>query len=345
MTQVNISGIGPVMACGQGVAALLAALEKGIPVDNYRVAVQGLDEFVSAKQSRRMDHFTGMAVLAACLAVKDAGVEADSRFKSETGIVLGSALGPQSSSFSFLDGIMDGGDNCASSFLFTNSVHSTAAAQVALTLGIRGPTRTISAFHHTAAASFASAFSWIANRVVHRVLVILTEEISALQQYSATRKGAHGPIRPFSKECSYVPGEGCVAFILENSGQGYCKLRHLAPCLDVESALKRAAECDLFFFAADGQADEFATYRRLWAGQTPCAAYSPLYGSLFSGMGFELAIAALSIKNQVVFPVPVISDSDKKSYKHPVSGGNLLKQVAIAAVTGLGRIAYAELGI
>lgn len=345
MTPINISGIGPVLACGQGVTALSAALEKGSPVDDYRVAVQGLDEFVSAKQSRRMDHFTAMAVLAACLAVKDAGIEVDARFKSETGIVFGSALGPQGSSFSFLDGILDGGDNCASSFLFTNSVHSTAAAQVALTLGVRGPTRTISAFRHTAAAAFASAINWITHRVIHRVLVILSEEISALQQYSATRKGAHGPIRPFSKECSYVPGEGCVAFMLENSVPGYCKLRYLVPCLDVESALERSADCDMFFFAADGRADEFATYNRFWPGQIPCAAYSPLYGSLDTAMGFEMAIAALSLKKQAVFPIPEISDGDNQGGRRTPGRDILLKQVAIAAVTGPERIAYVELGI
>jgi 3-oxoacyl-[acyl-carrier-protein] synthase II len=344
MTQVKITGIGPVMACGQGAAALQAALEKGGPVDNYRVAEPGLDEFVPAKQSRRMDKFTRMAVLAACLALKDAGVEADAKFKSETGVVFGSALGPQGSSFSFLDGIMDGGDNCASSFLFTNSVHSTAAAQVALTLGIRGPMRTVTAFSHTAGVAFASALSWITSRLTSRVLVILTEETSAVQQYGAARKGASGPIRPLGKGCSYVPGEGCVAFMLEASSQGYCAFRHLDPCLRVEAAVERSADCDMLFSAAAGRADEFATYCRLGSGQTPYAAYSPLYGSLYAGMGFELAIAALSLKRQFIFPVPGVS-AGAKSSKHPMSGDSLLRKVAIAAVTGPDRIAYAELGI
>ena len=344
MTQVNITGIGPVMACGQGVAALSAALEKGSPADDYQVAAQGLDEFVSPKQSRRMDNFTRMAVLAACLAVRDAGVEADARFTSGTGIVFGSALGPQGSSFSFLDGIMDGGDNCASSFLFTNSVHSTAAAQVALTLGISGPMRTITAFNHTAGAVFASALSWIRHGITGRVLVILAEETSAVQRYGVDRKGARGPIRPFGKECSYVPGEGCVAFMLEAGGPGYCVLRHLDPCLHVEAAAGRAAGCDMLFSAAAGRADEYATYSRLWAGHTLGVAHSPLYGSLYAGMGFEMAIAALSLKKQMVFPVPGIPTSDKPSRTLPLAGSRKLNKLAIAAVTGPERVAYAELG-
>jgi 3-oxoacyl-[acyl-carrier-protein] synthase II len=344
MTHVTITGIGPVTACGQGVAALSAALEKGIPADDYRVAAQGLDDFVSPKQSRRMDNFTRMSVLAACLAVRDAGVEADARFTSGTGIVFGSALGPQGSSFSFLDGIMDGGDNCASSFLFTNSVHSTAAAQVALVLGIRGPMRTITAFNHTAGAAFASALNWIRHGITGRVLVILAEETSAVQQYGADRKGARGPVRPFGKECSYVPGEGCVAFMLEAGGPGYCALRHLDPCLHVEAAAGRAAGCDMLFCAAAGRADEFSTYSRLWAGQTPVVAYSPLYGSLYAGMGFEMAIAALSLKKQAVFPAPGIPDSDMPSRTPLVAGNRTLKQLAIAAVTGPDRVAYVELG-
>jgi 3-oxoacyl-[acyl-carrier-protein] synthase II len=338
MTKVKITGIGPVMACGQGAAALRAALEKGAPSANYQVDAQGLDEFVAAKLSRRMDNFTRMAVLASCLAVRDAGIDLDADFKSGTGIVFGSALGPQGSSFSFLDGIIDSGDNCASSFLFTNSVHSTAAAQVALTLGIRGPMRTITAFAHTTGAAFASAQSWLASRAVNRVLVILAEEASAVQRYAASNFGALGPISPLDKGCTYVPGEGSVAFMLEVGGQGYCALSRLDPCLGVEAAAGRSAGCDMLFTAADGRADEFATYRRLWAGPTPHAAHSPLYGSLYAGMGFEMAIAALSLKKQTVFPVPGMANGEK-------TGGRLLRKVAVAAVTGPGKVAYAELEI
>ncbi len=345
MTPVQLTGIGPVMACGQGAAALLTALEKGSSVLDYHVAALNLDEFVPAKQSRRMDNFTRMTVLAACLAVKDAAVEIDTQFKSGTGIVFGSALGPQASSFSFLDGIIDGGDTCASSILFTNSVHSTAAAQVALTLGIRGPMRTISAFGHTAGAALASALSWIASRLVQRVLVILTEETSDVHQYSAAGKGAHGPINPFSKACTYVPGEGCVAFMLEASAtEGYGALLYFDPCLRVETASERSAACDMLFSAAAGRADEYATYDRLWSGPTPCAAYSPLYGSLYAGMGFELAMAAFSLKKQFVFPIPGMMDDAMKKRNLPISGDRRLRKVAIAAVTGPKRIAYAELG-
>jgi 3-oxoacyl-[acyl-carrier-protein] synthase II len=345
MIQTAITGIGPVLACGQGLKALLAALEKGSPIDDYRVVPQGLEEFVPAKLSRRMDNFTRMAVLAACLAVKDACVEADEKFKSETGIVFGSALGPQNSSFSFLDSIMDGGDNCASSIAFTNSVHSTAAAQVAITLGIRGPVRTITAFAHTVGAAFASALNWITSRTVKRVLVILGEEISAVQQYSMANKETCGPIRPFSKECSYVPGEGCVAFMLEGAGQGYCTLCYLDLCLNVEAAADRSTNCDMLFSAAAGRADEFTAYSHLWSGQSRHGAYSPLYGSLFTGMGIELAIAALSLRRQSVFPIPGVLDSDKDCSKLTAGKDSLLNKVAVAAVTGLERITYAELGI
>jgi 3-oxoacyl-[acyl-carrier-protein] synthase II len=344
MMRVELTGIGPVMACGQGVAALVSALEKGTAPDDYRVAAQGLDEFVPARQSRRMDNFTRMTVLAACLAIKDAAVVGDPDFKNETGIVFGSALGPQESSFAFLDGIIDGGDPCASSFLFTNSVHSTAAAQVALALGVRGPMRAVTAFGHTAGAAFSSAISWIRSGAARRVLVVLTEEVSALQRYSLARKGARGPIDPFGPGCTVVPGEGSVAFMLEGGARdGYGSVSQMEPNLGVAEALQRAQGCDLLFSAAAGRADEFAAYDRLGAGKTPRAAYSPLYGSSFAGMGFELAVAALSLRKQFVFPIPEADGDGEERVGLPASGAAGLRRVAVAAAAAPGRIAYMEL--
>jgi 3-oxoacyl-[acyl-carrier-protein] synthase II len=342
MMRVELTGIGPVLACGQGVAALVSALEKGERVDDYRVAAEGLDEFVPARQSRRMDNFTRMTVLAACLAIKDAAV-AGPDLKNETGIVFASALGPQDSSFAFLDGIIDGGDACASSFLFTNSVHSTAAAQVALVQGMRGPMRAVTAFGHTAGAAFSSAISWIRSGAVRRVLVILTEEVSALQRYCLDRKGARGPIDPFGAGCTVVPGEGSVAFMLEGgAGNGYGWISELEPCLSVAAALERTAGCDLLFSAAAGRADEFAAYDRLGTGKTPCTAHSPLYGSMYAGMGCELAVAALSLKKQFVFPDPAAAAEGGKRTALPASGAAALRKVAIAAAAAPGRITYME---
>jgi 3-oxoacyl-[acyl-carrier-protein] synthase II len=336
--------MGPVLACGEGVDALKAALEQGKPGSDYRVPVKGLGQFVSPRVSRRMDQFTRMAVLAAHLAIQDAGLEKDETLENTTGIVLGTALGPQRSTFSYLDGMIDDGDNCVSSFSFTSSVHNTAAAQISLTLGIRGPARTITAFGYTAGAALGTAVNWLEHRTVQRVLLVLGEETSGVLNYAIEKMGGgSGPLNPFASHCSYRSGEGCVAFVLENSDTGYCAIESLDQCLTIEEAAKQAASRDMLFCAAAGNAEEFDAYRRIGENAPLLGAYSALYGSLFTGMAVELAIAALSLREKVIYPVPVIDDSDRKKFRLPGRMERELKKVAIASVCARDRITFARL--
>lgn len=337
VNHVNIMGIGPVLACGEGMDALKTALLEGRAGEEYNVSLDRLGEFVAPKRSRRMDRLTRMAVLSVYLALKDAGVEPDEAFKHETGIVFGTALGPQGSTFSFLDSIIDDGDHCASSFSFTSSVHNTAASQVSFTLGIRGPIRTVTTFGFTAGAAVETAMNWLRNNKVKRVLLILGEESSGVLSYCARKMGGGGGVRPFSKECTYTGGEGCVTFLLENGANGkngYCTVGFHNMCLSEEEAGERSGSCDMLFCASTGKADEFELYERIRSRAPRVGAYSAIYGSLPTGMGVELAIAALSMRDNSVFPVPGAGERAVKQS---------LKKTAAAAVSGPGSFTFVEL--
>jgi len=272
---IKIRGIGPVLSCGEGVDALKEALAHGFVSETNRVSSKGLEAYVAPKLSRRMDQPTRMAILASYLALNDAGMTVDDAFKNETGIVYGSALGAQGSTFAYLDSIIDGGDHCASSISFTNSVHSIAPSQVALNLGIRGPIRTITAFGYTAGAAMLTASNWIRNKTVKRVLLILCEDSSNVFDYSIAKMGG---------SCSYICGEGCTAFILERSPGGYCRIGRTEPCLTAAEALERSTACDKLFCASLGESGRFDSY-------------NPVYGSFYNGMGVELAAAALALRH------------------------------------------------
>lgn len=277
MEHVNITGIGPVLCCGEGIEALKEALASGFNCPVPRATTNGLEAFVAPKLSRRMDTLTRLALLSTYLAIKDAGLTIDDHFKSTTGIVFGSSLGSQGSTFAYLDSLIDGGDHCASSINFTNSVHNIAPAQVSLNLGIRGPLRTISAFGYTAGAALLTASHWIRHHIVPRVVLILAEDSCRVFDYSMEKMGT--PI-------SFPGGEGCVAFVLEGKDtkeNGYALLGEVAINLSPTEVTTRASH-----------------FQKLFCGHTlkngTFEPYFPVRGSFYPALGVALAKAALALQ-------------------------------------------------
>jgi 3-oxoacyl-[acyl-carrier-protein] synthase II len=123
-----IEGIGVVGGFGCGVADLKGALreKKAVPPRKTVQAPQGgqslaaylvpdtspLKDFVSSRATRRMDHFSRMALLAAWLALEDAGRPDLSG--ERVGLVVATGYGASRSTFAFLDSVIDDGDACAS---------------------------------------------------------------------------------------------------------------------------------------------------------------------------------------------------------------------------------------
>ena len=294
MIDVRILGLGPVLVCGQGVEALEKALGGGGGLPNADVPTDSLTGFLLPARIRRIDPLGRMALLASYLALRDAGLAPEEARSDRTGIVFGTAFGPQTSTFAYLDGIIDAGDQMASSLAFTNSVHNLAAAQISLALGIIGPTRTLTAFGYTVGASLLSARHWIRSGRVDRVLVVLGEETSPVMAYAVSRMGGG---------CSYTARPGCIALVLGLEGKGYARLVDVEEGLTAAEAAERAGQADGLFCADSGRADESPAYRELAAKSRRVASHSPLYGSLAISLGIELAIAALAVRGKAAVPM------------------------------------------
>jgi 3-oxoacyl-[acyl-carrier-protein] synthase II len=304
MSDVRILGLGPVLVCGQGVEALEKALSGGGSPPNDDVPTESLTGFLPPARIRRIDPLGRMALLASFLALRDAGIALEEARSDRTGIVFGTAFGPQTSTFAYLDGIIDAGDQMASSLAFTNSVHNLASAQISLALGITGPTRTLTAFGYTAGASLLSARHWIRSGRVDRALVVLGEETSPLMAYAVGRMGGRSDgVRPFTQGCSYTARPGCIALVLGLEGKGYARLVDVEEGLTTAEAAERAGRADGLFCADTGRADESPAYRELAAKAHRAASHSPLYGSLDISLGIELAIAALAISGRAAVPM------------------------------------------
>jgi 3-oxoacyl-[acyl-carrier-protein] synthase II len=321
-----ILGVGPVTALGSGIDSLREGLQGtrrppieqeevevcagGASLPVYRARVEGLDSFVPKRALRRLDRFSRMALLAACLAREDAGIGfTDS---SRVGLVFGSAYGPLGATFAFQDSAIDDGDKCASPTSFANSVHNALASQVSIAMGIEGPCFTVTSFGLTVAGVFSTARMWLAGDVADYVLAGVGEEYSPVVGYAAAQKArvSHSSLQPFCFDrCTYAPGEGFVVFLLGKKAESkkYGALQRIDSFrLGANGAFpdQSRGQLDALFLAANGDARTGKAYRRALSPRAPHAAYSVLYGSMPTGVAFDAAIAAASIQDRTLYPTP-----------------------------------------
>ena len=319
--RIAIEGIGVVGGFGCGVADLKGTLygkktvfphkiaqtpEGGADVAAYLVAdTSRLKDFVSSRATRRMDHFSRMALLAASLALEDAG---RSDLSGErVGLVVATGYGASRSTFAFLDSVIDDGDACASPTLFSNSVHNAAGGYLSILLKAEGPALTVSQFEMSVPAALLSAGLWLAEGRVDRVLFGGVDEYCDVLGYCWRRSfgaQAGGAMKPLELERqTAVAGEGAAFFLLTREERIAPRYGIIA---NVQVGNSRSAEVQfsddvMLILGADGHRKCCSRYAQYLAADRTFACYTPLYGSLPVGQAFDMAVAALSIQENRIF--------------------------------------------
>jgi 3-oxoacyl-[acyl-carrier-protein] synthase II len=236
-----VSACGAVGPYGAGLEALGRALERGqVPrreVDRSQgfhrrggsrfaalVEETTLAPMLSAAQARRMSQPSKFAVAAANLAMDQAGLaKADSRTNS-AGVALATAYGPSAFTEKLLQAIFHQGPDQASPALFTESVASAAASQVALQLRLTGANLTItqreSGLLHAVAEAAASLrrgdCRWMLAGGVEEMTPLLHAVLDRF--HALARPGSAGLelARPFDRgRRGFLAAEGAVVLVIE----------------------------------------------------------------------------------------------------------------------------------
>jgi 3-oxoacyl-[acyl-carrier-protein] synthase II len=338
----SILGIGPVCALGCGVRALREGLQGArrpaierrdvdigqgtpFPLRVFTSCADELERFLPKRALRRMDPFVRMALLSAYLAVEDAGIVFPD--PDRVGVVIGSGYGPLRTTFAFQDSLIDFGDKCASPTHFANSVHNALASQVSISMNLQGPGQTVTTLGLSAAGAFLTALSWLEKDDADFVLVGAGDELCPVRAYAEARMlaeaggrmDADGAIRPFLFDaCTYAPGEGFVTFLLGKEGapNRYARVSRVLMgkgALEDEEEARLPDSLDLLILAANGNRAEGAAYRHLAQKARRTAAYAPFYGSMPTGDAFDIAIAALALKESRLFPSPDTTGAERYS--------------------------------
>lgn len=176
MERVVITGIGLVTPCGLGTEAtwenVLAARSGITPITLFdatefptRIAgeVKAFDPeaFIQKKKIKEMARFIHLACAAADLCEKDAGIQWTDEAREACGTLIGVGMGGLESIYANSFVVKERGPKKISPYFIPQVIANLAAGQVAMQLGLKGPSYCNTSACASSAHSIGEAFEWI----------------------------------------------------------------------------------------------------------------------------------------------------------------------------------------
>ena len=183
-------------------------------------------DFINRKDARRMDRFTQLAVAASQQAVEQARLQISSENEDDIGVIIGCGIGGLTTLYEQTKVLLEKGPDRVSPFLAPMMIADIAAAQISITLGVKGPN-----FCTTSACSSGSDAIGISYEILkHSGAQIIiaggTEAVinplgvsafGAVKAISTRNDDPKGASRPFdSGRDGFVIGEGAAVLVMEN---------------------------------------------------------------------------------------------------------------------------------
>src|SRR5215813_12505099 len=187
--RVVISGIGAVTAIGHGRQGLWEGVQRGesairsltrFDTSPYRARMAAEVEFnvaayLDRKQLKRLDRFAQFAVIAARMAVEDAGLRIPDEPPGTVGVIMGSALGGIAMAEAQHLAYMQGGLRAVNPALALAVFGASCSCTIAIDLGLTGPNSTNSNSCSAGTIALGEAFCLICAGYAEVVLVGVAE--------------------------------------------------------------------------------------------------------------------------------------------------------------------------
>lgn len=308
---IQIRGIGAIGAFGQGISCLAAAADRCPPEPGSAVIgserpvltaeTSELSRFIPVKALRRIDHYSRMAILSACLALADAGVPVggESGSPDVPGVIVATGMGPTAGTLEVQSPEAASTELRLSPIQFSNSVHNAAAGHISMLLGIRGPNLSINHYDMSVPLAFRTALDWLEEG---RVTSVLVGGVDCLSKGLCDSSGVDREARPF------LVGEGAAFFLLARSNgedRGYPVIRDVRIGRNpLDMTLPSDA---LVLHSGTGNGAEWVGPDAHWVN------FSSLYGMFPSSMALDLAMAALILQKGPISTWNKISGKDFRS--------------------------------
>jgi 3-oxoacyl-[acyl-carrier-protein] synthase II len=180
--------------------------------------------YINKKDVRRMDRFAQLAVAAARMAVEASRVDVAAKGE-DIGVVVGSGIGGLTTMFEQARIYIEKGPSKVSPFLIPMMISDIAAAQIAISMGLKGPNFCTTSACSSGSDAIGTAYESIREGRADIMLAGGTESgmnvlafaaFNALNALSTANDDPHHASRPFDAGRSgFVMSEGATVVILE----------------------------------------------------------------------------------------------------------------------------------
>ncbi|MGZ6642290.1 MAG: beta-ketoacyl-[acyl-carrier-protein] synthase family protein [Solirubrobacteraceae bacterium] len=221
-SSVVITGRGAVTSIGEGADAFFEALlakKSGVADGIAACADFEPDVAMTAKEARRSDRFTQLAVAAAAQASEEAGLP-DGVDPTRLGVLVGTGVGGLITLETEARHFIEGGEREVSPLFVPMMMPNAAAGSIAIRLGAHGPGFSVSSACATGGHAIGEAARMIVRGEADAVVAGGTEAaLTGLCLAAFKRMGAlsrEGVSRPFdAARDGFVMGEGAAILVLE----------------------------------------------------------------------------------------------------------------------------------
>ncbi|MBQ9487658.1 MAG: beta-ketoacyl-ACP synthase II [Selenomonadaceae bacterium] len=240
--RVVVTGLGAVTPIGTGKEDFIAGLREGrngieritqFDPAEYASQIAGEiknfnpDDFIDKKESKRMDRYAQFAVAAAKMALEDAALDLDKIDRDRAGVFVGAGIGGMPTLHQQYKKLFDKGPSKISPFFIPMMIANMAAGQIAINLGIHGPSACVVTACATGTNCIGDAFRVIQNGEADIMFAGGAEAsvsqagvagFAAMKALCADHNDdPHHASRPFDKNRSgFVMGEGAGVVVLES---------------------------------------------------------------------------------------------------------------------------------
>jgi 3-oxoacyl-[acyl-carrier-protein] synthase II len=238
--RVVVTGLGLVTPLGIGVEETWSALVAGksgiTRITKFDASGMGTriagevknlkaEDFLSAKDLRRMDDFIVYALVGARMAIEDAGLKINGNNASRVGVVTGCGLGGLRTFEKYHRILLEDGPRKISPFFIPMLIANMAPGQISIAFGAKGPNLSIetacAAGSHAVGDAFkliqrGAADAMITGGVEATVTPLAVSGFNAMRAISTRNDAPEKASRPFDRDRDgFVLAEGAGILILE----------------------------------------------------------------------------------------------------------------------------------
>ncbi len=182
--------------------------------------------YIPRKDAHRMDRFAQLAVAASHEAIKSSGLQISNANYDNIGVVIGSGIGGLTTLYEQTKILIEKGPSRVSPFLAPMMISDIAAAQISISLGVKGPNFCTTSACSSGSDAIGAAYELIRHGDVDIMICGGTEAIinpigvsafNALKALSTRNDAPQQASRPFdAQRDGFIISEGATVLILES---------------------------------------------------------------------------------------------------------------------------------